>query len=80
MGKGFGTASEAHALAEVIAPRLAVIAMLAHDACFDRNALTRYEICYPGTNRDNDTCSLVAEDEGGLEGEVAIPPIHIVVN
>lgn len=80
MREALGTTGEAHALAEVIASRVAVIAMFAHDACLNCDALTRYEICHTRANRDNDACGLVAEDEGGLDGKVAIPPFQVIVN
>lgn len=80
MGEGLGTAGEAHAFAEVVASRLAVIAVFAHDACLDCNALTWYEMFYSRTNRDDHTCRLVAEDERGLDGKVTISPFEVVMN
>lgn len=50
MGEGLGTAGEAHAFAEVVASRLAIVAVLAHDTCLDCNALTGYKVFYAGTN------------------------------
>lgn len=74
MREGLGTAGEAQALAEVIASGVTVVTMLAHDASLDCDALTGHEIFHARTNRNNDTCGFMAEDEGGLDGKVTIAP------
>lgn len=80
MGKGLGTAGETHALAKVVAAGLAKGAMLAHDAGLDCNALAGHQVFYARAHGNYYACGLVAEDKGGLDGKVAIPPIEVVVD
>lgn len=75
-------AREAHVLAEVVSALLAVAALPALDACLDRDALADVQagLRGAGPERSDDAGGLVAEDEGCLEGKVAVAAVQVVVH
>jgi hypothetical protein len=62
----FGTAAEAHPLAEVIPSIFAVITVITHNPCLDGNTLAGYKIFDPRTNSGYYACRLMTEDEWSL--------------
>ena len=78
--EGLCAAAEAHAGAEVVAALVAVLALVAHDAGLDRDALAGHEVFYARTDCGDDPSGFVAEDHGGLQGKVAVPAMGIVVD
>jgi hypothetical protein len=79
VGKCFGTAAEAHALAEIIPPTFAVITVITHDTSLDCDALARHEIFDPRTDSGYYTCCLMTEYEWCLYREVTIPALQIIM-
>ena len=80
VGEGLGGGAEAHGLAEVVAALGAEGAGVAHDAGLDGDALADDEALDAGADGGDDACGLVAEDERGLDGKVAVAPVYVVVN
>ena len=80
VGEGLGTASEPETLAEVVTTLGAKATIVAHDAGFNGYALANHEILNTRTNRCHDASGFVAEDQGGLEDEVAVPAMDIVMD
>ena len=80
VGESLCAAAEAHAGAEVVAAGVAVLALVAHDAGLDRDALAWDEVFYARADGGDDPSGFVAEDHGGLQGEIAVPAMGIVVD
>ena len=78
--KSLCTAAEPQGLAEVVAPFCAIAAVLAHDASFDGDSLSRNEIFDSGAHGRDDSRSFVAEDERSLQGKVAVPSMQEIVH
>lgn len=62
----FGAAAEAHALAQVIPPVFAVIAVITHDTGLDSNALARHKIFNSRADSGYYPCCFMAKYEGCL--------------
>lgn len=78
--EGLRAGGEAHVFAEVVAALGAVGAVVAHDAGLDGDALADDEVLDTGPDGGDDARGLVAEDEGCLEGEVAVAAVEVVVH
>ena len=78
--EGFGAAGEAEVLAEVIAAALAVVAVPAHDAGLDGDALADDEVLDTRTDGGDDASSFMTEDEGRLDDEVTVAAVGVVVD
>ncbi len=80
VGEAGGRRAEAHVLAEVVAARLAEGAGAAADARLDGDALPDLEqvVGVAGDGGD-DAGGLVAEDEGGAHGKVAVAAVGVVM-
>jgi hypothetical protein len=78
--EGLGTTAESESLAEVVATLVAVVAVSTHDAGLDRYSLTWRKTFDTGGDRGNDSGCLVAQNEWGLESEVAVLAIAIIVH
>lgn len=63
MGEGFGTASEAHPLAKVVATTRAVIAVVAHYTSLDGDSLAYVEVSDTGTDSSHNSCRFVAKNQ-----------------
>ena len=71
---------EAHVFAQVVSSLGAVGAVVAHDASLDRDALADDKVLDTWADGSDDTSGLVTEDEGCLEGKVAIAAVEVVVD
>jgi hypothetical protein len=80
MGKSLCAAAEAHACAEIVPTFFAVLALVAHDAGLDRDALTWNEVFYAWTDGGDDPSCFMAENHGSLKGKVAVPAMGIVMD
>lgn len=80
MGEGFGATRESETLAEVVTTLGAVATIITHNASLDRYSLADYQVLDTGTNSGNDASGFVTEDQGRLEGEVAVPAMHIIMD
>lgn len=80
VGEGLRTASESETLAEVVTTLGAKAAVVAHDAGLDSYSLANHEVLNIRTNRSYDASGLVTEDQGCLEGEIAIPAMDVVMD
>lgn len=76
-----GGGAEEHGFAEVVSALLAVPTRVAHDATLysDVFADTEVPVGDAGANGGDDTCGLMAEDEGRLDAEVAVAAMGKVV-
>ena len=87
VGEGLSRAAEAHLLAEVIPPLDTQLALAAVHAALDRDlhphpqlgASFGESVGELGPEGGDDACGLVAEDEGRLEGKVAVAAVCEVV-
>lgn len=79
VGEGLGGGAEAHGFAEVVSALLAVPTRVAHDAALYSDALADTEVGDAGADGGDDTCGLMAEDEGRLDAEVAVAAMGKVV-
>ena len=79
VGESLGRAGESHSFAEVIAALLALVAVAAHDAALDCDALAESEVGDSGAEGGDDPGSFVAEDERGADGKVAVATVCVVV-
>lgn len=80
MGECLRTGCEAETFAEVVPARRAVVAVTAHNAGLDGDALSGYDVGHAWTDGSNDACGFVAEDKGCLEGKVPVPAMDEIVN
>jgi len=80
MGEGLRATGEPETLAEVVTTLGAKATIVAHDAGLNSYALANHEILNTRTNRGYDASGLVAEDQGSLEDEVAVPAMDIVMD
>lgn len=55
MGESLRAAGKAHALTKVVTASLAIIALFAHDASLNGNALPRNKILHARTDSSDDT-------------------------
>lgn len=80
MGEGLRAASKPETLAEVVTTLGAKATVVAHDAGLDSYSLANHEVLNVRTNSSDDASGLVTEDQGCLEGEVAIPTMDIIMD
>ena len=80
VGEGLGTASEPETLAEVVTALGTKAAVVAHDAGLDGYSLADHEVLDTRTNRGHDASGFVTEDQGCLEGEIAVPTVDIIMD
>ena len=80
VGEGLRATSEAEALAEVVAALGAEATVVAHDAGLDSYSLANHKVLNIRTNRGYDASGFVTEDQGCLEGEVAVPALNVVMD
>lgn len=76
----FCAAAEAHVLAKVVAAFVAVVAVIAHDACFNGDALARDEVLHARPDCSDDTGRLVAEYERLLHDKITVAAVDVVVD
>lgn len=74
-----GGGAEEHGFAEVVSALLAVPTRVAHDAALYSDAFADTEVGDAGADGGDDTCGLMAEDEGRLDAEVAVAAMGKVV-
>jgi len=80
VGEGFGATSKPKTLAEVVTTLGAEATVVAHDTRLDGYSLADHEVLNTGTNRGHDAGGFVTEDHGGLEGEIPVPAMHIIMD
>ena len=80
VGEGLGTASEPETLAEVVTALGTKAAVVAHDAGLDGYSLADHEVLDTRTNRGHDASGFMTEDQGCLEGEIAVPTVDIIMD
>lgn len=80
VGKGLGATSKPKTLAEVVTTFGAVATVVAHDAGLDGYSLANHKILNTRANRGHDASGFVAEDQGRLEGEVAVSTVDIIMD
>jgi hypothetical protein len=80
VGEGLRAAGEAETLAEVVTALGAEATVVAHDAGLDSDSLANHNVPDIRTNRGHDASGFVTEDQGCLEGEVAVPAVNIVMD
>ena len=80
VGESLGATGEPKALAEVVTTFGAVATLVAHNSGLDGHSLTDHKVLDIGANRGHDASGLVAEDQGRLEGEVAVPAKEIIMD
>jgi hypothetical protein len=80
VGVAGGGRAEAHIPAEVVAPAVAESAGAATDARLDGDALADLEICDLVGDGGDDAGGLMAEDERGADGEVAVAAMRVVMH
>jgi hypothetical protein len=74
-----GTTPEPHALADVVSPLFAPIALLARQADFQRDLVADAETLDIGADADDNACRLVAQRQRLLHQDVAIAVVAVVV-
>ena len=80
VGEAGGGAAEAHALAEVVAPRVAVLAGATADACLDGDALADLEVGDARRDGGDIACCFVAQHKRRTDSKVAVPAVAVVVH
>ena len=80
MGEGLRATCEPKALAQVVTTLGAKATVVAHDAGLDSHSLTNHEVLNVRTNRGHDASGFVTEDQGRLEGEVAVPAMDVIMD
>ena len=80
MGEGLRATGEPETLAEVVTTLGAKATVVAHDAGLDSYSLANHEVLNTRTNRGHDASGFVTENQGCLEGEVAVPAMDIVMD
>jgi len=80
VGEGFGATSEPKTLAEVVTTLGAEATMVAHDTGLDGHSLADHEVLNTRTNCGHNAGGFVTEDHGGLEGEIAVSAVHIIMD
>jgi len=78
--EGFSATSEPETLAEVVTTLGAEATVVAHDTGLDGYSLADHKVLNTRTNRGHDAGGFVTEDHGGLEGEIAVPAMHIIMD
>jgi len=80
VGECFGATGEPKTLAEVVTTLGAEATVVAHDTGLDGYSLADHEVLNTRTNRGHDAGGFVTKDHGGLEGEIAVPALHIIMD
>lgn len=80
VGEGFGATGEPKTLAEVVTTLGAEATVVAHDPGLDGYSLADHEVLNSRTDGGHDAGGFVTEDHGGLEGEIAVPAMHIIMD
>jgi hypothetical protein len=80
VGESFGTATEAHFLAEVVSTSRAIIAFVAHDAGLNGDPLADHETLDPRAHCGDDTRCFMTQNKWSLESKVAIPAVEIIMH
>lgn len=80
VGEGLGATSKPEALAEVVTTLRAVATFVAHDASLDCYSLANHKILDTRADCSYDASGLMTEDQGCLEGEVAVPTVDIIMD
>ena len=80
VGESLGTTGEPKALAEVVTTFGAVATVVAHNSGLDGYSLANHKVLNIRANRGHDASGLMAEDQGCLESEVAIPTKGIIMD
>ena len=80
VGEGLGATSEPETLAEVVTTLGAEATVVTHDAGLDGYSLSNRKVLNARTNRGHDASGFVTEDQGCLEGEVAVTAMDVIMD
>jgi hypothetical protein len=80
MGEGRCAAAKAHRLAKIVATASAKVALAAHNASLDGDAVTDDEVSDARTDCSHDACGLMTEDKRLANGEITVATVFVIVN
>lgn len=80
VGEGLRATGEPKTLTEVVTALGTEATVVAHDAGLDSYSLANHKVPNIRTNRGHDASRFVTEDQRGLEGEVAVPAVNVVMD